>query len=204
MLDLFGVGGQNQCPYQVCLRYKYKASSRVESWMMLWQVLSLGGRSPSWRFPTLGNGGHERLRVRVLKKHFYRNDVLLWGWHISVLVISGGASLCTILHRRRRRTFCGSFLDPSGQSRTSRWDIHLYPYPNSFERTFTWFWFNFELRWSETCRRTSARALASSPWPTTRRLLSPFRWGKNLILHFLSVFANLPQFFLYRVILLDI
>ena len=155
---------------------------------MLRQVLSLGGRSPSWRFPSLGHGGHQRLRVRVLKKTHFSWKGFLLGDISSI--ISGGASLCIILHRRRRRTFCGSFLDPSGQSRTSRWDIHLYHYPNRFERTFTWFWFNFELRWSETCRRTSARALASSPWPTTRRLLSPFRWGI-----FFAFFCQFLQFY---------
>ena len=44
------------------------------------------------------------------------------------------------------------------------------------------------IRWSETCRRTSARVLASSPWPTTRRLLSPFRFQDTIFLSLTYLF----------------
>ena len=70
----------------------------------------------------------------------------------------------------------------------------------------------FVLRWSETCRRTSARALASSPWPTTRRLLLPFRWfflnfaflRNNLVFTISSWYLMLPNFSRWTVTLLEI
>ena len=55
---------------------------------------------------------------------------------IFTFVIPGGASLCTILPLRRRKTFSGSSLDPLEQFRTSRWHQES-------------FWSNLNKAWSQ-------------------------------------------------------
>lgn len=98
-----------------------------------------------------------------------------------------------ILHRRRRKTFCGSFLDPSGQSRTSRWDIHLYP--NSFERTFTWFWFNLCAQVIRDLQTNKCKGFGFVTMTNYEEALVAIQVGEKIkFCFFLSVFAILPQF----------
>ena len=143
--------------------------------MLLWQGFSSGWRSARRRLATLRHGCHQRLRVRVmLKTHFFQKILRDM---ITFRELAGGASLCTILPRRRRKTFSGSSLGLLGLSRMSRW------YKSAL---FIFCIIIWGRRWSGTCKRTSARALGLSQWPTTRRLLLPFR-SSNAVFDFVCL-----------------
>ena len=162
-----------------------------EKWTFLWQVLSSGRRSACRGFPTLRHGCHQRLRVRVLKTDFS----LFVDGDISILVILQVVHLCV-------QSRPG---DGGEHSLAALWAFWGGPERQGEKSVVFLIVLNWPclIRWSETCRRTSARALASSPWPTTRRLLSPFRWEKKIKFCF---FCQFLQFYhnLYRVLLLDI
>ena len=145
--------------------------------MFLWQVLSSGWRSACGRFPSLRHGSHQRLRVRVLKTHFSQFDAgdILW-----IFVILQVVHLCV-------QSRPG---DGGEHSLAALWAFWGGPERQGEKSVVFLIVLNWPclIRWSETCRRTSARALASSPWPTTRRLLSPFRFQDTIFLSLTYLF----------------
>ena len=100
--------------------------------------------------------------------------------------LAGGASLCTISPRRRRRTFSGSSLGLLGPSRTSRWKICRISY-------------RFELTLSDQVIRdlqtNKCKGFGFVTMTNYEEALVAIQVGEKIkFCFFLSVFAILPQF----------